>query len=211
MALRLQDVKYVDARSQRLLCGYLRNIYNDATNNNEHIIPDLVLNICLLFYFQREYFSVIVNGWKGRENFKLSNNDMTASLVDGCYGNLYGNIKIDSLSEAVYKWTIKVENDKKKEMAPELGLTTQETTDEIYGGYNAPKNAFIRRVRIWKHGDVVDIKLDLQKRNIEYFINDKIIDVRFDDIPVGVGIKYRLMVYMSMDGQSASIKNFERI
>ena len=228
MAVRLQDVKYVDDKSQKLLGGYLRNIYGDKAEK-DHIIPDLVLNICLLFYFRREHFAVIVNGWKGKVNFTLSNDDKTASLVNGCYGNVYGNIKIDSLSEAVYKWTIKVENKKTKNWAQyiELGVSGDEPGDKYFYGNTAPKNTFMckgtgyvhGKCRVqeyfanvrWKDGDIVGIKLDLKKKDIEYFVNDKSVGVLYEDIPVGQDIKYRCIVYINHDGGCATIEHFERL
>ena len=229
MAVRLQDIKYVDDKSNKLLCGYLRNIYGDHPQNHdaEHIIPDLVLNICLLFYFQREYFAKIVNGWKVKENFILSNDHMTADLVDGCYGNVYGNIKIDSLSETVCKWTIKVENKKTQHLSRyiELGVSGDEPTDKHFYGSNAPRNVFMcsgtgyaygecavkgeHSDLKWKHGDFVNIKLDLKNKTIEYFINDKSVGIIYEDIHVGVDIKYRLVIYMNHNGGSVTIGNFE--
>ena len=229
MAVRLQDVKYVDDRSQKLLCGYLRNIYNDhAANDDEHIIPDLVLNICLLFYFRREHFSAIVNWKKDQKNFMLSNDNMTVSLVDGCAGNVYGEVKIDSMSEIVCKWSIKVENQKTKVWAQyvELGVSGDEPPGTYFSGcFRLSRNSFICKGNgvlygvckvtdkcwdlNWEHGDVVDIKLDLRQRNIEYFINDKSIGVMYENIPVGEDINYRFVTYMGHDGGCVTIENFQ--
>ena len=231
MAVRLQDIKHVDDKSQKLLCGYLRNIYNDDVgngNDHQHIIPDLVLNICLLFYFRGDYFEMIVNGntysdceW---DNFILSNNDKTVEKVDGCFGNLYGKIKIDSLSQIVCQWRIKIMN----AMYVELGVSADVSDEYFYGSFRLPNNTFVcngnHRVfgvckvsdyhwMKWNNDDVVDIKLDLTQRNIEYFLNDKSAGVLFEDIPVGVGMEYRLVIYMGHSnhmGTCVSIEYFQR-
>ena len=227
MAVRLQDVKYVDDKSQKLLSGYLRNIYgDDVGDDDEHIIPDLVLNICLLFYFRGDHFAVILNGKRDtKQNFILSDEDMTVKKVDKGFGNLYGKNKIESMSQTVCQWGIKIKNG----LYVELGVSADEPDKYFYGHYRLPENTFVCNGNTfiygtckvnkncsalkWNDGDVVDIKLDLKKRNIEYFVNDESVGVMFKDIPVGDDMQYRLVIYMGHtynNGTCVSIEYFQR-
>ena len=108
MSLNLQNIKHIDVKSRVLMNGYLRSLFKES-EKDDIIIPDLVLHICLLFYYQREYFSFIINGHtRISQNFVSSDDKKTMSLVDNCYGTVYGDIKIDSLSEVICRWDIRV-------------------------------------------------------------------------------------------------------
>ena len=150
MTVRLSDIKYVDTKSHELVCGYLRNIY-DESEREEHITPELVLNICLLFYFQREQFEVMIDGHSyKRPTFILSNNKRTASLQRGCYGSLYGNVKIDSLSESICRWDVTLECSESPlddlTYFIDLGISGDEPDDEYLNvDIGLPNNTFMCR------------------------------------------------------------------
>lgn len=241
MTVRLQDVKLVDVKSRILLSGYFKDLLK-FDDNDERIVPDLVFNICLLFYYLREHFSLVVDGSNARSPcFKLSNDDRTAALVDSCYGTVYGDVKIDSLSEVVCQWSIKVIR-KLKENASIghnshkvymfLGISGDKPDTEKYLDANKlPLNSFLcatpwekenvygapqffNKTRIvekllWITGDVISIRLDLQKRNIEYFINNESIGIIYRNIPIGEEIKYRLAISMVCNGTSATIESHQ--
>ena len=110
-----------------------------------------------------------------------------------------------------------------------MGVSGDEPVDQYFqGGYRFPKNTFTCKgngtrygeCRVsnfsclnlkWGHGDVVDIKLDLKERNIEYLINNQSFGVLYKDIPVGVDIKYRLVIYIGSNGSCATIEDFESL
>ena len=223
MAFRLQDIKYVDSRTKDLMFGYLHGIRQGA------VIPDLVLNICLLFYYQREYFAFVANGCEGEPNFELSNDDKTASLIDGKYGTVYGNVALNSLAGTICNWRIKLmSNDAFRSWDPAesiyLGISANKQTDQIIDpwtvlppntffykgtqGYGHPKSCIQQTDGNglgWKSEDIVDIRLDLNQRSVEYFINDKPTAMGFSNIPTGADIEYRLILNMRHNGQMAII------
>ena len=55
-------------------------------------------------------------------SFTFSDDKRTVSLVDGCWGTLYGNIEIDSLSETICRWNVKISNIKYDGYAPYIML-----------------------------------------------------------------------------------------
>ena len=63
----------------------------------------------------------------------------------------------------------------------------------------------------WNHNDVISIKLNLKKRNIEYFINNKSVGIIYKNIPIGDDIKYRLCILMSGEPQKIRLDSFEYI
>ena len=78
--------------------------------------PKLITNICTLFYFHKEYFSLIINGGKFYDTYitykgeciSLSDDKLSASVIDECKGTIYGNFIVDSLSDAIFEWNLKV-------------------------------------------------------------------------------------------------------
>ena len=95
MPLKLQDIKFVDDIAKKLVSGYIRNITKKI--GIHQIIPDLILHICMIFYFQKEFIAIIGEGDDEVDhNFEISDDKRTASLINGCWGTLYGNIIIDS-------------------------------------------------------------------------------------------------------------------
>ena len=235
MSLKLEDIKHVDIKSHILMNGYLRILCIDQ-DDNDHIIPDLVLHICLLFYYPREHFSFSIDACKQiSPNFKFSDDKKTVVLIDKCYGTVYGNIKIDSLSEDICKWNIKVYkndlhqgSDYTKYLS--LGISGDEPHDQYIDSWNKmPPNSFlcvgngkiygssecvmdelcINNKPIWTDGDIVGIKLNLKQRNIEYYINNENIGIIYKNIPIGKDIKYRLITTMTHNGHCASIQSHE--
>ena len=213
--------------------GFLKQLYS---HNDDYSIPDLVLTICLLYYYQREYFDTIIDGYETRgANFKLSNDRQTISLVDGCYGNAFGNVVVDSLRQIILKWTIKVFQTIPKctsfnnVQAMGLGVSGDKPSDNLQSFYSplSANTFFYGRGRArsgteicvnnanvgwkWRTDDIVDIKLDLKARNIEYFVNGESKGIVFKNIPIGENIKYGFMIYMGNNGQSATIMTLQFI
>ena len=87
MSLRLKDIQYVEEQTVKLISGYLRNISKQQVKDN-CIIVDLILYICALFYFEKEYFVLIINGGhrydEPMECFQVSDNKRTVVLNNRC-------------------------------------------------------------------------------------------------------------------------------
>ena len=177
-------------------------------------------------------FSEVIDGWKSKSpNFKVSDDKRTVLLVDNCWGTVCGDIKLNSMSNRLSKWNLKL---KKQEGYKynygdlttyiTLGVTGAEPRDEWYDTYSLPDNVLLccghpdhernvygpskcikhcvlNEVK-WGDGDIVGIKLDLKERNIEYFVNYKSVGITHTDIPIGEDIYYRLAITMTHDGNS---------
>ena len=80
---------------------------------NDHIIPELVLHLCLLFYYQRKHFSFLIDidGEKEKgalADSKISDDKRTVSLC-GYAGTALGKIEIHSLSETVCRTDMRLQ------------------------------------------------------------------------------------------------------
>ena len=197
----------------------------------DKIIPDLIFFFFMIFYFQREFIATIGEGDEMVDhNFEISDDKRTVSLIDGCWGTLYGNIIIDSLSQIICRWDIKISSQVDWDTASSLwvGLCGDTKCDRFLNVYhNLPCHSFCadgygklygdNHLQInpattnWKENDIIGIKLDLEQRNVEYFVNDKSVGLAFKNIPIGENIKYRLMITMNTDGQRIDIESFESL
>ena len=79
----------MDDITDKLVSGYLNEI--NKSIDREYLIPSLVSNSCLLFFFQR-HIDKITNG----DKITLSNAKRTASVINGEYCLCFGNILIHS-------------------------------------------------------------------------------------------------------------------
>ena len=61
----------------------------------------------------------------------------------------------------------------------------------------------------WRRNNLIGIKLDLEKRNVEYFIDDQSIGIPFVNIPIGSDIKYMLIITMRCSVQNVILIDFE--
>lgn len=232
----LKDIKSVDQRSQKMVHGYLREIKEANVFQMEYIIPDLILHICALFYFDREYFSDVMHGYDLYPiNINFSEDSMKASLVDKCWGAAYGNIQIESTSKVTCKWEVQLLNHKLKMDGSSscaditLGVTAEEPskTDANPGAFTTQKSftangrslhgpsqykvsdKWTNKFESWKNKDIIGIELNLKHGSIEFYLNGKSIGVTHRNIPIDEDTKYRLMVIMGWDGQAALIKSHQ--
>ena len=233
MPLKLQNVKFVDNSSKKLVSGYCRDTARKV--KIDQIIPDLVLHICMLFYFQQEFIATIGEGDEEEDhNFEISEDKRTVGLIDGCWGTLYGNIIIDSLSQIICRWNIKILRKQKESRwnyasSLYIGLCGDVQSDTFLEyDFNLPYHSFCangnglmysdsklkandERYTKWEENDMVGIKLDLKQRNVEYFVNDKSVGIIFKNVPIGENIKYRLAITMNQDGEKIQIDSFESL
>eukprot|EP01083_Nonionella_stella_P001639 4678_1 len=87
MALDLKRVQSVDEKTKRIVYGFIRTSQLQGSFCKVNI-PDIVQHICLLFYWQTEYFR-----WYGK-GIQMSHDQLSINIEQGhggwntCYGNL---------------------------------------------------------------------------------------------------------------------------
>ena len=221
--LKLKDIKYVDDLTFKLINGYLRRI------SNALLIPNVIITICTLFYFIKEYFAIMINGYTTDPNYTgdyilFDDDKLSASRMWSCHGSIYGNICIDSLSDVICKWYFKIIPLHEKDsiwdaMFVDIGIHGGKVMKHLIEN-NIGATSFLtngngkiltnkrsireKEVWYWKGNDVLSIKLNMKDRNVEYFVNDESIGIFFRDIPIGDDIKYRLAI--CLDGVNVTVK-----
>ena len=143
---------------------------------------------------------------------------------------MYGNIVIDSLSDIICRWNVRIQG-LEGIGSVEIGVSGDAPSEKYLDTEQLPSNTFLFRTNNreyslehvygsedcivsredgklhWESDDIVGIQLNLKKRNIEVSVNDMHIGIIFKNIPIGDDIKYRLAICMNNDGQSATIIN----
>ena len=128
--LDLQDVKYVDLITSILIYGYIRE--SQATFDLSYNVPELIFNICLLFYFEREYWD------KHGENIVIntSNTSNDTALLKASkhkWKSAYGKASIDLTSNnTIFKWTVRLDSSKCAWYLAVIGIITDTNSQERF-------------------------------------------------------------------------------
>ena len=88
MSLNLKEIATVDDRTKILIYGFNRNCYKlVAMSSDHHNVPPIVNHICILFYWQKEYFKLYGEG------IELSDDKMWVKVKQGNKGwnTIYGD------------------------------------------------------------------------------------------------------------------------
>ena len=97
MALDFEQLKQVEAKTKYLVDGFVKTLVNDE----DTIIPSLVVSICILFYDLQEFFTVCGDG------MIIDETGMTLTTKGGGGdSSCYGNIIISNEYECIYSWEL---------------------------------------------------------------------------------------------------------
>ena len=230
MALEFQKLKYVDDRTDKLVPGYLNEL--NTSIDRKYIIPSLVVKSCLLFYFVGEYFEHIIPYHINRKLVTLSNNNCSAKLIDGGFGALFGHICIDSMSKQIFKWSVKLGDNKDSQKIAKnlkIGIADSDLRKvTFYGKYRyayccngrgtkfefGKDNTYYAMggVRVWTDGDCIDVILDTKRRIVAFYnkTEDEKCEkafITFENIKIAHGLSYNFAVEVGTNGQSITFLN----
>ena len=134
----LTNLKFVDDRSKLIVSGYIHNI--EKKSNSNIIIPDEIINICLIYYFIFESFHQTLHSKNiilkandiGMENMiATSNHDLRWIMV---YGDFIVNAA--EYAHCIFEWTLNLRF-KAEEIAFGIGIIEScnevDTNLEEYG------------------------------------------------------------------------------
>lgn len=90
---------YIKEQQQNLLPSYKQNAY--------YTIPDSIKQLILLFYGNREYFTLrhkLVSG----DVYLKDNSSKIAMVDDKGFGNVFGNIVLNTKDELIHQWKFNI-------------------------------------------------------------------------------------------------------
>ena len=240
MSNSLNKIKHVDERVIKFINGYLKEIgsLSRPNVNIPDLVTNICIHFyyqrmgfSLMVYKSPEYFTYEAYRM---DCIVISNDKFTAQgrKLGGREGTVFGNIIIDSTNPIICQWTVKVTDADESRLKNFIYVG-------LYGGthhqhlkdHNPPKYTFLangcggvctfHEYRIshkwrklckhrWKNNDIVSIKLNLRRRNIEYSVNGESIGTAFANIPIGEDIKYRFAATLYKN-RKVVMHNFERL
>eukprot|EP01084_Bolivina_argentea_P144687 253793_1 len=221
-----QTLKEADRVSKYAVFGYVNKCIS-----TKQTIPDLVSWIVLLYYYQPEFLVP----WN-KNRFHLSSDKLTATNIDdritsnwgdtiNANRTIFGNRVINSMSNRKFKWTLTVNNIKKKHVVW-FGFTTHFNLHFhcYYYCENDASYSLCNSGHGYLHGDnyhhgtpllrfAVDkeasftLILDLINGSILCEVNG-LETVIFDNIKQSNKIQYKLKLQIPCEGGSITLKQF---
>ena len=221
-------LKSIDHATDHLLHGYIREGEKLLKNHESVVIPPLVIYTVLMYYWLKEYFAVIND-----EKVSLSNDKMKLGFKVGSWTNSsFGNFKIDSMCNNIYKWRLKIESAGSENLL--FGISSGNDTEQVFvwdlnaffygvnafngekithkenrsGKFDFDATKYISRIGC---NDEVKIVLDLSNKCISFCVNDEDKGIAFDNVKCEKGLEYRLVVSSCSESISIELLDLEII
>eukprot|EP01083_Nonionella_stella_P255292 876434_1 len=177
---KLKDIKFIPKSTKYIVFGYNKRIEEILQSN----IPILINSLCILYYFESDYFEIAGSGITISEDKKSITKTKTNGW--GSYDNTsYLSMSIASSQSIYYIWTIKIQS---SSGMINIGITSNNEIDKNftawrhddnyssyshyayngYMGYKSSNNGIspysARENNGFCNGDIIDIHLDLSKK-----------------------------------------------
>ena len=223
MAATLKQLKSnMDNDTDCLIHGYIKENERILQNDNtDIIIPPLIIYTCLMYYWIREYFDDYEPAQIIRSDDKLT----IKTKQCGYSHSSFGKTKIDSLSDGIYEWKLKIVEEIRhgvgSRISAILGVSTCDDTTSAfwkddkklsysYNGYGQKYSHcnITNYATGYKSGDTVGIILNLWNKQVSFSVNEKSQGVAFKNISYGADIQYRLSVSFASADMSIEIVDF---
>ena len=201
-------------REQLLVFGFIRNC--------QSLLPNLIIPSPLyLIFFDYYYISDLFGKHSPCIEVSGDGNDtIKANTSDRCCA--YGYQWIDSISNKLIKYEVRINRCDPFDSATMIGITTddsnincafrQTTEKQIFYAFDNDGDKYWHDAVSYRsygdtfeQGDVVRMELNLSTGTIIYYINDESQGIAFKDIEKGDDIKYKLAVELYNDEDSCTI------
>ena len=224
--VELRRLKQIDQRFNCLISGYVKSIISND-NDIDAYIPELVILICLAFYYQIECFDpdtcgpmIIIN--ETRDTIRHLAEAETENMQDS--QSVYGTYIIDSMQKAIHEWKLEI-NSQWSLGNIYIGIDEYENKwiNQCFGDENETVNySWTTSGRTHKSGeqihvepylesekgnagDVIVMTLNLFDMTLSYKKYGGDMNVVINDITKGDGIKYKLCVHLYWDNECVTL------
>ena len=214
--MAFKQLSKIDERTKLSVHGWIRNKEKSLGLTN---IPSMINAICILYFRDDEIFDVVDDDTTLSENKKK----ITKGGISDADINYYGINQILSTNDLVYEWDLKLIKHKKCcNLGAIVGITENQTKASFAEGayYAFGTNGWRKRsgnLEYWaSYGqecyddDIISIRVDLKKREIEFAINGIGQGIAFENVEKSKDTKYRLFVCLDFEGDCVEILNFSK-
>ena len=217
---KLKRLKSIDDKTKHLVAGHNRRINKKLGSCNLfQNIPIMIDSLCILYYFEIDYFAIIPT-----VGIELSNNKQ--SIINTIGGYRYGgagSVIVSSTEKFNGKWSVRIDECASGRVTIGLSSSIKYQIEPVhyardphyaYNGYKGYKwstsgcTAYGKQLRT---NDILDIHLiiDGDNQQVMFYKNKENLGVAFDEIETGHDIKYRLAVSICTKGDKVSIIDFK--
>ena len=225
--------EYINDRCKNIVFGYIKKM--ETKLGLYQNIPPLIIHLCVMFYFPGEYIE------KCTQDLAISNNNMTITKIDKDFAwnnKAFGKIWIDSTSNSISKWVIKI-NSIKDFLNPSwahifVGIVSndQDTNATFCSDGNDVSdsplylfrangqhhcienyNQYKEKILNEKFGtnDQILLTLNMIERKIFLKINQRKQKCIFENIVKQKGIRYKLAFSLFSVGNQITLTDFDSI
>ena len=216
----LQNGITANARSTQIVFGFIHEAESQLKLAE---IAALIIKIILGFYYNGEYFASFL-----KDHFEVSPDKLTLTNIkeiDMGHHTSYFNQWIESTSNSIVKWTLKINKAEKTmfDCADYFGIATKEddpskqfaTADTLNyciddGGWKYKSYEGDGRVSFkFEEGELIIFRLDLPSKQWLGKVGIDGTDIELFKIEVSDDTKYKLVMQMSKVGNSVTLVNFD--
>ena len=228
MDTKFEKIKNTDQRTLDIVNGYIRRKQSllSYQQNPFYLIPPLVIHLILAYFFDGEFFANNPNG------YDISTDKKTITKTKRIKGpSIYGNIIIPSTGSGIHLWTFKM---LKVKTSISFGITSDihlkaknvqtkkfwKIKDKhiynyaaVYSGHRGSKGMMEYKYKNFAcidDQDVVEMKLNLSKKELVFSINDKNLGPAYTKLAVGKSVKYRMSVDMMHEKSAMELMDFRQ-
>eukprot|EP01084_Bolivina_argentea_P171462 297059_1 len=225
-ASKLKDIKYIPKSTKYLVLGYNKHIEQILGSN----IPILINSLCILYYFESDYFEIAGSG------ITISEDKKSITKTKSTYARAYDNTTylcmiIPSTQCIECIWTLKIQSSTGTIYSMiNIGITSNNEIDKNftawrhddnyssyshyayngYAGYKSSNNGISSYGKSFGSGDTIDVHLDLSKKQLIFYKNGISQGVAYNNIATNNDIKYKLAVSIHALNHSVTLTKFKK-
>ena len=198
----LKLLSKVDGKTKDTVYGWIREAEKESQIGH---IPMMLSSICILYYRDDEIFDASTHCNRSNDN-KIATMKRESAGLFTC---IYGVTKIESNSDNVYRWDLRINHRVKiirvgissdTKFADFVDALTEITTGIYMYSCLALKNHQPYVKKAWKNygkafstEDEISIVLDLKKQTIKFWVNDDDQGIAFANVQKHVPIKFGIV------------------
>ena len=221
MTTAMKALNDVSQSTRDTVFGYIRK--HQKLLDEDKIIAPLIYNLCLLFFYIKEYWAAY-----DKVLFKVNQQKDTFTNMGNGKGTVYGNICIDSQIECIYKWKFKIlvntetygiyfgiDSSNKKFLDDDFSYFRADNQSKCY---SYGDGTVYTSGKLTKYGDetldgflnveTVQIELNTKDRTIKYIVDDIDQGIAFKNIDIT--LKYHIAITTYYEDTSIKILSFEQ-
>ena len=210
MSSLFKQISKIDDRTKYSVYGWIRKAEYELKLGH---IPMMIQSICILYVRDDEMFEIVSNGISLSDNKRVIRSNLYG---EDYYYYCYGLVKVDSRQDCIYQWDLKIAKCPVYGKGVRFGIAScnkeskpgsyvyQYDNDGTTSGYGI---GWVTGSDKAGEGDTLSVCLDLKRKKVNFYVNDKKQITVYENIETGDDLQYRLKVAIT-NNRSVEIMRF---